>query len=92
MSKPKTIHDLLIGQHISLRDVEDIARNVFDGKTTSAGPEGYVITACSYDDLPNHIRDFVRKAFFFFAVENVLDANDGDLFDGDDPVEDNRDN
>ncbi len=74
MNKPKTLHDLLIGQHISLRDVEDIARTVFDGKTTAAGPEGYIITACSYDDLPDHIKQYVRKAFFSFTVENVLDA------------------
>lgn len=75
MNKPKTLHDLLIGQHISLREVEDIARTVFDGKTTAAGPEGYVMTACAYDDLPEHIRQFVRKAFLSFTVENVLDAD-----------------
>ena len=75
MSKPKTLKDLLIGQHISLREVEDIARSVFDGETTMAGPEGYLVTACKYDDLPQHIRDFVRKAFLSFTVKNVLDAD-----------------
>jgi len=76
MNKPKTLHDLLIGQHISLREIDDIARTVFDGKTTAAGPEGYVITACVYDDLPDHIRQFVRKAFLSFTIENVLDASE----------------
>ena len=74
MNKPKTLHDLLIGQHISLREIEDIARTVFDGKTTGAGPEGYIITACHYDDLPKHIKEYTRKAFFSFTVENILDA------------------
>ena len=78
MSKPKTLHDLLLGQHITLREVEDIARSVFDGKTTAAGPEGYVITAATYDELPPHLRDSVRKAFFHCTVENVLDANEAD--------------
>lgn len=78
MSKPETVKDLFIGQHISLSDVEDLARAVFDGKTTAAGPEGYVVTAALYDDLPDHIRDFVRKAFMFFSVENVLDADEAD--------------
>ena len=76
MSKPKTLKDLLIGQHISLREVEDLARTVFDGETTMAGPDGYLMTACKYDDLPQHIRDFVRKAFLSFSVTNVLDASD----------------
>lgn len=81
MSKPKTLHDLLIGQHIGLREVEDIARTVFDGKTTMAGPEGYLVTACRYDDLPKHIRQYVRKAFFYFTIENVLDVNVGDNYE-----------
>lgn len=74
MSKPKTVKDLFIGQHISLNDVEDLARAVFDGETSAAGPDGYIVTACKYDDLPRHIREFTRKAFMYFTVENVLDA------------------
>jgi len=81
MSKPETLHDLLVGQHISLHDIEDVARAVFDGKTTAAGPEGYIITACAYDNLPDHIKQYVRKAFFSFKVENVLDVNVDELED-----------
>ena len=74
MGKPKTLHDLLIRQLVSLKEIEDIARTVFDGVTTAAGPEGYVMTACKYDDIPDHIKPFVRKAFFSFTIENVFDA------------------
>jgi hypothetical protein len=91
MSKPSTLKDLLVGQHISLREVEDIARTVFDGETTAAGPEGYVITACRYDDLPDHIQQFVRKAFLSFTVENVLDvdhSNADSVLADEDPDED----
>ena len=91
MSKPKTLHDLLIGQHINLREVDDIARTVFDGVTTGAGPEGYMMTACKYDDLPQHIRDFTRKAFLYFTVENVLDANEDDAEDLSDDAYDKTD-
>ena len=81
MPKPNTLHDLLIDGQVSLHDIENIARTVFDGKTRNTGalaPEGYVLTACSYDDLPKHIQDFVRKAFSYFTVENVFDAGTDD--------------
>ncbi len=76
MSKPNTMLDLLREGHIGLNEVRDIAREIFDGKTTGAGPEGYVVTACSYDDLPEHVRGFINKAVLAFAVENVLDARE----------------
>ncbi len=76
MNKPETLKDLMIGQHIGRNEIEAIARTMFDGKTTAAGPEGYIITAVAYDDLPKHVRDFVMKAILEFSVENVLDAND----------------
>jgi hypothetical protein len=82
MNKPNTLKDLLIGSHISLQEVDTIARSIFDGETTAAGPEGYVITAVNYDDLPEHVQGFVRKAVLEFRVENVLDvAEDDGSFD-----------
>ena len=81
MSKPNTLHDLLIDGQVSLQDIENIARTVFDGRIKTTGfpaPEGYVMTAGSYDDLPEHIQSFVRKAFFYFTVENVFDAAGAD--------------
>lgn len=76
MSKPSTMLDLLRDGHVGLNDVRTVAREIFDGKTTGAGPEGYVITACSYDDLPEHVQGFVNKAILAFTVENVLDAGE----------------
>jgi hypothetical protein len=76
MNKPKTMQDLLIRQHIGINDIRAVAREIFDGETTGAGPEGYVITACSYDDLPEHVQGFINKAVLAFKVENVLDANE----------------
>lgn len=79
MDKPNTLRDLLAAGHISLTDVRNIARMVFNGETTAAGPaeggiEGYVLTACKFDDLPEHVQGFVIKAILAFGVENVLDA------------------
>ncbi len=76
MNKPKTLHDLLIGQHISLNEVNTIARALFNDATTMAGPEGYLVTGVNFDDLPDHVRGFVRKAILQFTVENVLDASE----------------
>lgn len=79
MDKPTILRDLLTTGHVSLTDVRNVARMIFDGKTTAAVPmesaiEGYVITACKFDDLPEHVRGFVIKAVLAFGVENVLDA------------------
>lgn len=79
MDKPNILRDLLAAGHISLTDVRNVAREIFDGKTTAAGPgqgglEGYVLTASQFDDLPEHVQGFVIKAVLAFGVENVLDA------------------
>ena len=80
MTKPVTLHDLLMGDHVTLRDVDDIARAMFDGNEKYYGLSGYVLTASSYDNLPEHVRAFVRKAVFSFSVENVFDAvEEGDV-------------
>lgn len=76
MSKPSTLKDLLALGQISLHDVHNIARTLFDGKTTGAGPEGYVITACNFDDLAAHVKGFITKGILEFTIENVLDAKD----------------
>ena len=84
MSKPETLHDLHLDGQFSLRDADAIARTIFDGENElveSESPEGYVVTACAYDDLPEHIQGFIRKAILAFTVENVLDAADADDFD-----------
>ncbi len=78
MTKPTNLKDMLAGGHISRGEVESIARSIFDGKTTMAGPEGYVITASSFDALPEHVRGFIVKAVLEFSVENVLDAVEDD--------------
>lgn len=75
MSKPKTLHDLLVGQHISLGEVHSIARALFTDATTMAGPEGYLVTGVNFDDLPVHVRGFITKGILQFTVENVIDAN-----------------
>ena len=78
MSKPETLHDLLIGQHINLSEVNTIARALFTDEITMAGPEGYLVTGVNFDDLPEHVQGFVRKAILRFSVENVLDAKEPD--------------
>lgn len=91
--KPNTLKDLLGGGHIAIHEVDTIARGLFDGKTTAAGPEGYIIIAVNFDDLPEHVRGFIRKAVLEFKVENVLDVDDADLSDlsNYDPVDANGD-
>lgn len=76
MNKPSNLKDLMIGGHIGRSEIDAIARTLFDGKTAAAGPEGYIITAVAYDDLPKHVRDFILKAILEFSVENILDANE----------------
>jgi hypothetical protein len=82
MSKPEKLMDLLREGHISLGEVRKIASDIFDGETTAAGPEGYVITAAKWDELPDHVQGFIVKGILQFKVENVLDAADEPEVDG----------
>ena len=72
--KPNNLKDLLRDGHITLGEVRNIAKSIFDGKTTAAGPEGYIITASKLEDLPEHVVGFIIKGILEFTVENVLDA------------------
>jgi len=74
MNKPQTIQHLIRDGVAGTKDVDTIARSLFDGKTTGAWIEGYVATAADWDSLPEPTKQFVRKAIGFFKVENVLDA------------------
>ena len=76
MTKPNTLLDLLGEGHIGLNEVTTIARALFNDATTMAGPEGYLVTGVNYDDLPDHVQGFIRKAILQFTVENVLDADE----------------
>ena len=73
MTNPKILADLVRSGHTTLGEVREIAKHIFDGETSGAGPEGYVVTFPNFDDLPDHIQSFVLKAFQFSQVENVLD-------------------
>ena len=74
MSKPNTLQDLLIAGEITEGDIKKIARDIFDGVTDGPGPQGYIITAVHFDDLPDSCQQFVVKAIAMFTVENILDA------------------
>ncbi len=76
--KPETLKDLLAGGHIVLGEVRNIAKSIFDGKMTAAGPEGYIITAAKFDDLPDSCQQFIIKAVLEFKVTNVFDAAEPD--------------
>lgn len=79
MTKPSNLKDLLAEGHITKSEITSIARDIFDGSTTGAGPDGYVITAIKYDDLDERLQTYVFKAILEFPVENILDASiDGD--------------
>ncbi len=84
--KPETLKDLLAGGHITLGEVRNIAKSLFDGETTAAGPEGYIITAVALDKLPDHVQQFIVKAILEFRVTNVLDVVNINLVDGEDNV------
>lgn len=93
MSKPNTLHDLHIDGQFSLRDLEAVARNVFNGNTEidladsdPDTPKGYILHIPAYDDLPGHIQAFIRKAFLSCKIENILekagfDENDVEVID-----------
>lgn len=76
MNKPSTMLDLLKDNHIGLNEVNIIARALFTDATTMAGPEGYLVTGVNFDDLPEHVQGFIRKAILQFTVENILDAGE----------------
>jgi hypothetical protein len=76
MNKPSTMLDLLKDGHIGLNEVNAIARAMFTNATTMAGPEGYLVTSVNFDDLPEHVQGFIRKAILQFTVENILDAGE----------------
>ncbi len=89
MSKPNTMLDLLSAGHIGLNEVNTIACALFTNATTMAGPEGYLVTGVNFDDLPEHVQGFIRKAILQFTVENVLDADstaDGLFMDSDEAI------
>lgn len=88
MSKPSTLKDLLAGGHINKSEVRKIARDIFDGTTTGAGPEGYVVTSVAFDDLDERLQGYVIKTVLEFKVENVFDTHPDDE---DEPVEDDED-
>ncbi len=75
IKKPARVFDLVQHGHMTMGEVRKIAQNFFDGKTTGAGPEGYIITAVALNDLPENLRQWIDKAILQFPVENVLDAN-----------------
>jgi len=77
--KPNNLKDLLKDGHITHGEVRNIAKGIFDGETTAAGPEGYIITASKFDDLPDHVQGFIIKGILEFTVENVLDAGADEL-------------
>lgn len=76
MSKPNTMLDLLSEGHINVNEVNTIARAIFNDATTMAGPEGYLVTSVNFENLPEHVQGFIRKAILQFTVENVLDASE----------------
>lgn len=76
MSKPTNLKELMEAGHLTKEEVRGIARSMFDGKTTAAGPEGYVITAVSFDDLDERLQQYIIKVLLQFPIENVLDAAD----------------
>lgn len=79
MSKPATIKDLLIGDHVSRLSVKKLAQTIFDGKsvvTTVEGLEGYVVTLPRFDDLSDPTKQYIVKALLDARVANVLDAQD----------------
>lgn len=82
MSKPSNLKDLLAAGHISKAEIRAIARTMFDGETTAAGPEGYVITAADFDALDERLQQYVIKVLLEFPVENVLDAAEDEEDDG----------
>lgn len=88
MAKPEILKDLIAGGFINLSEIKLIARTMFDGETTAAGPEGYVITAAKFDDLPDACQQFIVKAILEFSVENVLDAEAIDPAEDDEEVDD----
>ena len=82
MSKPNTMLDLLSEDHIGLNEINTIARAMFNDATTMAGPEGYLVTGVNFDDLPEHVQGFIRKAILKFTIENVIDAREPFTIDG----------
>jgi hypothetical protein len=85
--KPKNLKDLLAGGHITKSEIRKIARTIFDGSTTAAGPEGYVITAAKFEDLSDACQQYIVKSILEFKVENVFDKkSDGLFMDSDDTL------
>ena len=78
MSKPETLMDLLKEGHVGMNEVNTLARAIFNDTITMAGPEGYLVTGVNFDDLPDHVQGFIRKAILRFSVENILDAKEDD--------------
>ena len=75
MSKPTTLKDLMIAEGLTTGDVQKIARGIFNGDTELAhGPEGYVVIAPKWDDLPTLAKDFIVKALLESHIMNVLDV------------------
>jgi len=85
MTKPQTLRNLKEGGYIGLHEIETIARQLFDGKITVSGVEGYIVTLAHFDDLPESAQSFIRKAVLASTVENILDVESVDDGEGFDP-------
>lgn len=76
MSKPDTLQDLITNGVAGNRDVEDIARLLFDGARIFTGPNGHQTVIVAYDRLPDACKQFIRKAISMSSVQNILDVNE----------------
>ena len=75
MGKPKTLKDLMIAGEITNGMLDVLARDLFNDDhifpTIDSLP--YDIFTPIYDDLPEHVRGFIRKAILESTVKNILE-------------------
>lgn len=79
MPRLDTLKDLMVTGDLSMGEARNLTKTVFDGETTlNQAILPYNITMPAFDDLADHIQQFLIKAMLEAKVVNFLDAKDND--------------
>lgn len=90
MTRPSTLKELMQAGDLTMGEARRITVNIFDSKVIV--PQNvipYSVTMPAFNDLPDHVQQFVIKAMLESAIVNLLDADPAPMGDnGSDGVAD----
>lgn len=74
MPKIETLKDLMIASDLSMGEVRNLTKLVFDGESTlTQDVLPYNITMPKFEDMADHIQQFLIKAMLEAKIVNLFD-------------------